>query len=101
MVVEGRYDHVSFILDPAPLRVTVRDVVPPYPAKLFDQTRRVLELAEDLPPIELVADVVELDALARSQPSASYLLPVPRSGFASRVPPRVPRRASRAPATGP
>jgi hypothetical protein len=55
--------------------VTVREVVPPYPPKLLDQTRRVLELAEHLPPIELVPDVVELDRLARSRASTSYLLP--------------------------
>ena len=55
VVVQGRYGHVSFIIDPAPLRVTVREVVPPSPAKLLDQTRRVLDVAEHLPPIELVA----------------------------------------------
>lgn len=75
VVVQGRYGHVSFIVDPAPLRVTVREVTPPHPAKLLDQARRVLELAEDLPPIELVPDVVELEGLARSRPSADYLLP--------------------------
>jgi hypothetical protein len=75
VVVQGRYGHVSFIIDPAALRVTVREVVPPYPPKLLDQTRRVLDLAEHLPPIELVPDVVDLDDLARSRPSASYLLP--------------------------
>jgi hypothetical protein len=74
-VVEGRYRHVSFIIDPEPLQVTVREVVPPYPAKLLDQTRRVLALAEHLPPMELVLDVVELETLARSRPSPSYLLP--------------------------
>jgi len=75
VVVQGRYGHVSFILDPDPLRVTVREVAPPYPPKLVDQTRRVLDLAEHLPPIELVPDVVELDDLARTRPSESYLLP--------------------------
>ena len=75
VVVQGRYGHVSFILDPSPLRITVREVTPPYPAKLLDQVRRVLALAEHLPPIELVPDVVELDALARSRTSESYLLP--------------------------
>jgi hypothetical protein len=82
VVVQGRYSHVSFIIDPAPLRVTVREVVPPYPPKLIDQTRRVLELAEHLPPIELVPDVVELDQLARSRASASYLLPCRGGGVA-------------------
>jgi hypothetical protein len=75
VVVQGRYSHVSFIIDPVALLVTVREVVPPHPPKLLDQTRRVLDLAEHLPPIELVPDVVDLDDLARSRPSASYLLP--------------------------
>jgi hypothetical protein len=81
VVVEGRYHHVSFILDPAPIRIRVGDVVPPRPAKLFDQARRVLELAEDLPPIELVADVVDLADLAAAHPSERYLVPCRGSGF--------------------
>lgn len=81
VVVEGRYHHVSFILDPAPIRVRVGDVVPPRPAKLFDQARRVLDLAEDLPPIELVPDVVDLVDLAAAHPSERYLVPCRGSGF--------------------
>jgi hypothetical protein len=75
VVVQGLYGHVSFIIDPAPLRVMVREVAPPYPAKLYDQTRRLLDTAEHLPPIELVADVVELEQLAVSRTSTGYLLP--------------------------
>ena len=52
VVVQGSYGHISFIIDPRPLRVTVREVVPPHPAKLFDQTRRLLDVAEHLPPID-------------------------------------------------
>jgi hypothetical protein len=81
VVVEGRYRHVSFILDPAAIRIRVGDVVPPGPAKLLDQARRVLELAEDLPPIELVPDVIDLVDLARSNPADRYLLPCQGSGF--------------------
>lgn len=81
VVVEGRYSHVNFILDPAPIRIRVGDVVPPLPAKLFDQASRVLELAEDLPPIELVADVVDLVDLAGEHPAEHYLLPCRGSGF--------------------
>jgi hypothetical protein len=75
VVVQGRYAHVSFIVDPAPLRLTVRDVVPPSPPKLLDQARRVLDVVEDLPPIELVSELVDLTVLARSRPRADYLLP--------------------------
>jgi hypothetical protein len=75
VVVQGSYGHISFIIDPRPLRVTVREVVPPHPAKLFDQTRRLLEVAEHLPPIELVLQAADLTDLAESKPSGSYLLP--------------------------
>lgn len=73
VIVQGRYEHVSFILDPAPLRVWVVEVVPPEPAKLADQAQRVLDLAEDLPPVELVPVTVDLRDLARSQPADRYL----------------------------
>ncbi|HJV08194.1 MAG TPA: hypothetical protein VJ653_00875 [Acidimicrobiales bacterium] len=81
VVVEGRYHHVSFILDPAPVRIRVGDVVPPRPAKLVDQAARVLELAEDLPPIVLVPDVVDLADLAHRHPADHYLVPCRGSGF--------------------
>jgi hypothetical protein len=40
----------------------------------------LLDVAEHLPPIELVQDVVELQQLARSKPSSRYLLPCRGSG---------------------
>jgi len=82
VVVQGRYGHVNFILDPSPLRVTVREATPPYPAKLIDQARRVLALAEDLPPIELMPDVMDLTQQAHLGPGTSFLLPC-RSGDVS------------------
>lgn len=75
VVVEGRYAHVNFIVAPAPVRITVREVVPPHPAKLLDQARRVLALAESLAPIELVGELTDLAALAAQAPAAHYLLP--------------------------
>ena len=59
VIVEGRYRHVSFILNPAPLPVEVVDVVPPQPAKLVDQVRRVLEVAEELPPLKVLETVID------------------------------------------
>jgi hypothetical protein len=80
VIVRGRYGHVSFIADPAPVRVTVVEVVPPRPAKLVDQLTRVLDLAEDLPPVELVPDLVDLAELAGSRPSGHYLFPCRAGG---------------------
>ncbi|HEV2252976.1 MAG TPA: hypothetical protein VGS06_07255 [Streptosporangiaceae bacterium] len=75
VIVRGRYGHVSFILDPAPIRIGVVEVVPPWPPKLADQLSRVLELAEDLPPVELVPYLVDLDELAATRPARHYLFP--------------------------
>lgn len=80
VVVQGRYEHVNFILDPQPLRIEVRDVVPPEPAKLADQARRMVEVMEDLAPVELVSRPVRLADLAAQAPADHYLLPCRGSG---------------------
>jgi hypothetical protein len=81
VVVQGRYEHVNFIVGPAPVRVTVREVVPPQPPKLLDQAQRVLDVMETLPPMELVPDLVRLRELAAERPSDRYLVPCRGSGF--------------------
>jgi hypothetical protein len=75
VIVRGRYGHVNFILDPAPIRIRVVEVVPPWPAKLADQLNRILDVADDLPPVELVPDLTDLDELAARQPARHYLFP--------------------------
>jgi hypothetical protein len=82
VVVEGAYGHVSFVLDPAPVRVHVLDVVPPRPAKLLDQLQRVLQTADDLPGVHLVPHVVDLADLLPAQPDDAYLLPCRGGGMA-------------------
>ena len=98
VVVRGRYGHVSFIVDPAPARLRVVEVVPPRPAKLVDQLTRVLDVAEDLPPVELVPELVDLAGLAATRPAGHYLFPC-RAGqpgvdahvsYLDEVPPRMP-----------
>jgi hypothetical protein len=100
VIVRGRYGHVSFIADPAPVRIGVLEVVPPRPAKLVDQLRRVLDVAEDLPPVALVPELVDLAGLAGTRPAGHYLFPCragqSADGMGSRVsyldgvPPRAP-----------
>ncbi|HEX6261312.1 MAG TPA: hypothetical protein VF097_00545 [Actinomycetota bacterium] len=82
VVVTGRYEHVSFILDPAPIPVRVVEVTPPHPAKLVDQVRRVLDTAEDLPPVDLRPEEIDIVELARTRPSDRYLYPCRGSGVA-------------------
>ncbi|HLF60087.1 MAG TPA: hypothetical protein VI980_02775 [Acidimicrobiia bacterium] len=73
IVVIGRYQHLSFIVDPQPIEIVVRDVIPPHPAKLVDQARRIIAVSEDLPPIELIEDVLDLDELLDDD--GEFLLP--------------------------
>lgn len=75
VVVQGRYEHVNFVVDPDPLRVVVREVVPPHPAKLADQARRIVDVTETLRPMRLESEVVDLADLARRLPAEHYLLP--------------------------
>ncbi|MDQ6920223.1 MAG: hypothetical protein M3170_01315 [Candidatus Dormibacteraeota bacterium] len=81
VVVQGRYEHVNFLLEPSPVLVNVLEVVPPEPPKLIDQLERVLAVAEDLPPVELVPVVVDLRDLAGRKPSDAYLFPCRGSGL--------------------
>lgn len=73
LVVKGMYGHMSFVLDPDPIRIRVLEVVPPEPAKLFDQARRILDVAEHLPPILLEDDEVDLELVA--PPTGDLLIP--------------------------
>jgi hypothetical protein len=82
VVVEGLYSHVSFIANPQPLRITVLDIVPPEPSKLMDQSRRILDVGEDLPPIALTLDVVDSRVLLDDEASKAerVLLPCRTTG---------------------
>ena len=79
-VVRGLFEHVNVIWRPAPVRLRVTEVVPPEPPKLFAMARQAIAFDEDLPPIDLVLDAVDIRGLARAHPAAHYLLPCRGSG---------------------
>lgn len=79
-VVQGRYQHVNFIWEPAPVRIRVTEVIPPEPPKLLAMAEQVVAFDEDLPPIDLVADLVDIRELAHRHPADTYLLPCRGSG---------------------
>ena len=81
VVLEGRYGHISFVLDSTPVRLHVLDVAPPHPAKLLDQVRRVLDTAEDLPGLLPVPHVVELGDLVPPGTTGDVLLPCRGGGM--------------------
>jgi hypothetical protein len=80
-VIEGSYHHVNFIYEPRPLRIRVPEVIPPEPPKLLEMARRVLDFDEDLPPIELVFEPIDIRRLAERNPAPRYLLPCRGSGI--------------------
>ena len=81
IVVEGRYRHVSFLLNAEPLRITVVDVVPPEPSKLVDQVTRVLDSAEDLPPIAVDERIVDSRALVTEPVPGGLIVPCRGGGI--------------------
>ncbi len=80
-VVEGRFQHVNFIVAPAPLRIRVVEVVPPFPPKRLDMARTVLEYDEELPPLALDLVAIDLRELAAQHPSDHYLFPCRCAGL--------------------
>jgi hypothetical protein len=80
-IVEGKFEHVNFILDPAPVHVRVVEVVPPEPPKLLEMARAVLAYDEDLPPIALDYEAIDMRDLAASAPAERYLFPCRCSGL--------------------
>lgn len=85
-VVQGRFQHVNFIVAPAPLRVRVVEAVPPEPPKLLEMARTMLEVDEDLPPIELELVAIDLRELIAANPAPRHLLPCRSGGLDPALP---------------
>ena len=78
--VKGKFEHINVIWKPAPVRVIVTEVIPPEPAKLLELAKLAVGFDEDLPPIELVLDAVDIREMAEANPADGYLLPCRGSG---------------------
>lgn len=78
--VKGKFEHVNVMWQPRPVRVVVTEVVPPEPAKLLEMARLAVGFDEDLPPLDLVLDAVDIRTLAEENPASHYLLPCRGSG---------------------
>jgi hypothetical protein len=80
-VVEGRYQHVNFIVRARPLVVRLVDVVPPEPPRLLDLARQAIAIDEDLPPVQLRPELLHVPTLAAASPDSHYLLPCQGAGL--------------------
>jgi hypothetical protein len=82
-VIRGRFEHVNFIWRPASLAIGVTEVVPPHPPKLLAMAEQVVAFDEDLPPVTLTLDAVDVRQLMTASPAPRYLLPCRGSGVAT------------------
>jgi hypothetical protein len=80
-VVEGRYQHVNFIVRACPTEVRLVDVVPPGPARLLDLARQAIAIDEDLPPLRLVPELLDVWTLVAATPDRHYVLPCQGAGL--------------------
>jgi hypothetical protein len=71
-VVQGRYEHVNFIVSPDPVRVVVVEVVPPEPPKLLEMARQVVDYDEDLPPVVLEVERIDMRSLVDGDGPVMY-----------------------------
>jgi hypothetical protein len=85
-VVQGRFEHVNFIVEPSPVVVRVVEVVPPEPPKLLEMARAAVDFDEELPPVELAFEPIDLRRLAAAHPAGHYLFPCRCSGLDAGVP---------------
>lgn len=78
--VQGKFEHINVIWRPQPVRVVVTEVIPPEPAKLLEMAKLAVAFDEDLPPIKLELDAVDIRTMASTNPAREYLLPCRGSG---------------------
>jgi hypothetical protein len=82
-VVQGRFQHINFIVDPQPVTIDVVEVIPPGPPKLLEMARAMVAVDDELPPLELRFAAIDLRELIASAPAAVHLLPCRSGGLPS------------------
>lgn len=83
VVVEGLFNHVSFVKDLKPLKLRVLDVVPPYPSKMSFLVKKALSSGMIEAPILTVEQTVDLNELTKKSDSPGIIFPCTASGLQS------------------
>jgi hypothetical protein len=84
------YHHEKVIVAATPIEIRLIDVVPPGPARLLDLARQAIAIDEDLPPLRLVPELLDVRTLSGATddgpresggiPPQHYLLPCQGAG---------------------
>jgi hypothetical protein len=83
VVVEGMFNHVSFVKDILPIKLRVLDAVPPRPSKLSCLVERALASGYIGLPILPVLEEIDLNELAKDVTSEGVIFPCKASNTTS------------------
>jgi hypothetical protein len=75
VVVQGKFEHVSFITQEPILELTVFEVVPPEPPKMIALTKDVLKFKSFSKPIILIEKIVNIYKMLNNSDNHTILLP--------------------------
>lgn len=81
VVVQGEFEHISFVSGRDSIKLYAIDVVPPYPAKLVKLVEKALKVSSNKIPIEVIPVLIDLKELSSSAKSDSVVFPCNASGI--------------------
>lgn len=73
LIIQGRFDHVSFVDVRLPARIAVVDVVPPRPSKLLSAIKNML--GDSASALEIEVTLIDIEKIADSSKAERLMLP--------------------------
>lgn len=73
LIIQGKFDHVSFVDVRLPARIALVDVIPPRPSKLVSAIQGML--GENASSLELEVHLIDIERIAASSPAEKLMLP--------------------------
>jgi len=83
VVVEGLFNHISFVKDLVPIKLRVLDTVPPYPSKMLSLVEKALATGYIEYPIIPVEEHIDLNHLANGVTKEGVIFPCKASNITS------------------
>lgn len=73
LIIQGRFDHVSFVDVRLPARIAIVDAVPPRPSKLMSAIEGMLK--ENISALEIELHLIDIEQIAASSNAERLVLP--------------------------
>jgi hypothetical protein len=81
VVVQGKFEHVSFIVDEEPVELNVLDVKPPEPVKLINMVEYVLDYKSFSKPIKINENIIDITSMVEDAKTDIIILPCQATEF--------------------